>query len=63
MLYSRGELFHANADGGNTLRLTYSTASLEEIERGVAILGELIRGLRPERPELVRRPVESVPIL
>jgi GntR family transcriptional regulator/MocR family aminotransferase len=63
VVYSRGELFHSSGGGGHTLRLTYSTASPEMIERGVAILGELIRERRPERPEHRERPVESMPIL
>jgi len=45
--YGSGELFHGNADGRNTLRLTYSAASPAQIRDGVEILGRLIRQTLP----------------
>lgn len=41
--YMIGECFHALGGGHHTMRLCFSTASLDEIERGVAALGETIR--------------------
>jgi DNA-binding transcriptional MocR family regulator len=63
VLYSRGELFHSEGSGRNQLRLTYSAASLPEIESGVATLGALIRERWPDRSE-PERPgaAEAMPI-
>jgi GntR family transcriptional regulator/MocR family aminotransferase len=61
--YSNGDLFHSNADGSHTLRLTYSAASPAEIESGVKTLGELVRARRPAGREAPRRPTETLPIL
>jgi DNA-binding transcriptional MocR family regulator len=64
VIYSKGDLFHSNADGSHTLRLTYSTASPSQIEAGVQILGTLIRERWPGRSEPPpRNPAESMPIL
>lgn len=64
VLLSSGDMFHSNADGNHTMRLTYSAVTPEEIERGVAILGELIRSQGPERSDtMVGRSAEVVPIL
>ena len=63
VLYSRGELFHSDGAGRNALRLTYSAASLPQIETGVATLGTLVRE-RLDRSEPSRRnTVEAMPIL
>jgi GntR family transcriptional regulator/MocR family aminotransferase len=63
VLYSRGELFHVDGSGRDTMRLTYSTASLEEIEAGVAKLGALIGERWPRRPgPEPRTAVEAMPI-
>lgn len=40
--YVPGAPFHANGGGGNTLRLSYSVATLDEVDRGVRILGEVV---------------------
>ncbi len=61
--YSSGKLFHVSADGGNTLRLTYSTATPAQIDAGIEILGTLIRERSPSRPDAERRTLESMPIL
>jgi len=61
--YSHGELFHSHADGGHTLRLTYSTATPSQIESGIEMLGALMRERWPSRPDSgERRPVETMPI-
>ncbi|HXV77425.1 MAG TPA: PLP-dependent aminotransferase family protein [Candidatus Polarisedimenticolaceae bacterium] len=63
VLYSRGELFHSDGSGGDTMRLTYSSASHEQIELGVATLGRLIGERRPAGHRPVRhRPAETMPI-
>ena len=43
VLFSRGTLFHVDGGGKNTMRLTYSVASPDQIDSGVATLGELMR--------------------
>lgn len=50
VLYSRGDLFHGDGSGHNSLRLTYSAADPNEIEDGVSVLGELIRERWPSGP-------------
>lgn len=62
VLYSRGELFHSDGSGRNCFRLTYSAASPEQIETGVAQLGSLIREFWPATPATVPRTVEAMPI-
>jgi DNA-binding transcriptional MocR family regulator len=63
VLYSRGELFHGDGSGRNTLRLTYSAASQQQIESGVATLGKLIRERWPGEDESVRQSAaETMPI-
>ncbi|MCP3978199.1 MAG: PLP-dependent aminotransferase family protein [bacterium] len=63
VLFSRGELFHSNGQGRNSMRLTYSAASPSQIESGVAILGELIRERWPRGGDATRRSaVEAMPI-
>ena len=62
--YSHGDLFHSNADGNHTLRLTYSAATPSQIESGVATLGELVREHWPaDQDARERKPVETLPIL
>jgi 2-aminoadipate transaminase len=62
--YSSGELFHSNAGRSHSLRLTYSTATPSEIERGVEILGALIRERWPaDSDSRERKPVQTMPIL
>jgi len=64
VIYNKGELFHSNADGSHTLRMTYSTASPSQIETGVKILGDLIRDRWPGHSEPPpRKTAESMPIL
>jgi 2-aminoadipate transaminase len=41
--YVPGEPFYANGGGLNTLRLSYSVATAEQVEKGIASLGELLR--------------------
>jgi 2-aminoadipate transaminase len=41
--YVPGEPFYANGGGLNTLRLSYSIATAEQVEKGMASLGELLR--------------------
>lgn len=64
VLLSPGELFHVDGGGRNTMRLTFSSASREQIESGIGILAELIRarwphGARPRQDASL----EAVPIL
>jgi 2-aminoadipate transaminase len=40
--YVPGEPFFANGGGKNTLRLSYSVATPEQVEKGIASLGELL---------------------
>ena len=66
VLYSRGELFHSDGSGRNQFRLTYSAATTEEIERGVATLGRLVQERWPRdldtRTDGEAGNVEAVPI-
>ena len=55
MHYSRGEWFHSDGSGGNTLRLTYSAASEEQIATGVATLGRLVHERWPDRADHSRQ--------
>jgi 2-aminoadipate transaminase len=41
--YVPGEPFYANGGGLNTLRLSYSIATPQQVEQGIASLGELLR--------------------
>ena len=41
--YVPGEPFYANGGGLHTLRLSYSIATAEQVEKGMASLGELLR--------------------
>ena len=43
MLLSPGSLFHFDGGGRNTLRLTFSAVTPEQIERGISVLGALLR--------------------
>ena len=63
VLYSRGDLFHGDGSGNNSLRLTYSAADPTEIENGVSVLGELVRERWPDGPrEDSPGTAESMPI-
>jgi DNA-binding transcriptional MocR family regulator len=64
VLLSPGELFHADGGGRNTMRLTFSAASREQIESGIAILAELIRARMPGGASARQgASLEAVPIL
>jgi DNA-binding transcriptional MocR family regulator len=64
VLYSKGDLFHPDGGGRNTLRLAFSAASPSEIDSGVATLGELLRELASEPSgERARQRSQAVPIL
>ena len=60
VLYSRGDLFHGDGSGHNSLRLTFCAVNVEDIERGVAVLGELIRERRSRGD--ASGSIESMPI-
>jgi DNA-binding transcriptional MocR family regulator len=62
VLFSRGELFHAEGLARDCLRLTYGGVSPEQIEAGLAILGQLV-GARERRPEVAAAEWDAVPIL
>lgn len=64
VLFSRGELFHPDGGGRNTMRLTFSSAEPEAIRAGIRILGTLLRERIPQGA--ASRPgerLETVPIL
>jgi DNA-binding transcriptional MocR family regulator len=63
VLYSRGDLFHGDGSGLNSFRLTFSAVDVCDIERGIAVLGELIneRWLRGPSRDLSGA-TESMPI-
>ncbi|MBP7149496.1 MAG: PLP-dependent aminotransferase family protein [Acidobacteria bacterium] len=65
VLFSRGQLFHVDGNGGrDALRLTFAAASTEQIEAGVKVLGELVRERAGSAAgPAVRRAAETVPIL
>ena len=64
VLVGRGSLFHVGGFGRNTLRLTFSSASEEQIHSGIKVLGELLRQRWPkERGGARERSFEAVPIL
>jgi DNA-binding transcriptional MocR family regulator len=64
VLISRGELFHSDGSGSDTLRLTYASVRPAQIESGIAALGELIRErLAGRTAGSARRVDEAVPIL
>jgi DNA-binding transcriptional MocR family regulator len=64
VLVGRGSLFHVSGGGRNTLRLTFSAASEEQIREGIRVLGELLRQRWPKDRAMTReRNFEAVPIL
>jgi len=64
VLIGRGSLFHVGGGGRNTLRLTFSSATEEQIRSGIAILGELLQQRWPRvKPGMKARELEAVPIL
>jgi 2-aminoadipate transaminase len=64
VMISRGELFHSDGSGSDTLRLTYASVRPAQIETGVAVLGELVRERSAARAGAATRRVdEAVPIL
>jgi 2-aminoadipate transaminase len=64
VLISRGELFHSDGSGSDTVRLTYASVQPAQIETGIAVLGELIRERSAARAGgHARRVDEAVPIL
>jgi len=64
VLVGRGSLFHVGGGGRNTLRLTFSSASEDQIRSGIEILGDLLRQRWPKHRAASRdRDFEAVPIL
>lgn len=64
VLFSRGELFHPDGGGRNTMRLTFSSAEPEAIRAGIRILGTLLRERIPQGAASRRgERLETVPIL
>ncbi len=64
VLIGRGSLFHVSGGGRNTLRLTFASASEEQIRSGIAVLGELLRKRWPKERRAAReRDLAAVPIL
>lgn len=64
VLVGRGSLFHVGGGGRNTLRLTFTSATEDQIREGIAILGRLLQQRWP-RATAVRSAaqLEAVPIL
>jgi GntR family transcriptional regulator/MocR family aminotransferase len=62
VLFSRGELFHGDGSGGDTMRLAYGGATPDQIESGVSTLGRLLDERRSER-SAEQADAEAVPIL
>jgi DNA-binding transcriptional MocR family regulator len=64
VLVGRGSLFHVAGSGRNTLRLTFSSATEEQIRAGIRVLGDLLRERWPrDRAGARERAFEAVPIL
>jgi len=54
VLYSPGTLFMPDARPSSAMRLTVTGADEDEIRRGVAALGEVVRGSVPARARSMR---------
>lgn len=64
VLFSPGDVFHVDGSGRNTMRLTYAAVAPDAVERGVSVLGELLRARWPGREGRPARAAdEAVPIL
>jgi GntR family transcriptional regulator/MocR family aminotransferase len=63
VLFSRGDLFHSDGSGRNCFRLTYSSASPEQIEEGIAKLGSLVRERLDRQEPKAQAATEAMPIL
>jgi DNA-binding transcriptional MocR family regulator len=64
VLVGRGSLFHVAGTGRNTLRLTFSSATEDQIRAGIRVLGDLLRERWPrDRAGARERAFEAVPIL
>ncbi len=69
VLFSRGDLFHVDgqgpgANGSNTMRLTFSSSSPDQIDQGIRTLGDLIRSRWSDSNHEGSEPlVEAMPIL
>lgn len=62
VVFSRGELFHTDGSGRGTMRLTYSTVTPERIERGITVLGTLLRDGLGGSAAASDRATEALPI-
>lgn len=63
VFYSKGEVFHSNGEGNDTLRLTFSAVTPQQIETGVATLGNLIQQRSAHGADTsARGAVEALPI-
>jgi GntR family transcriptional regulator/MocR family aminotransferase len=63
VLYSRGELFHSDGGGRNALRIAYSAAPPEQIERGIETLGAWVKERLERATPESRDAIEAMPIL
>jgi DNA-binding transcriptional MocR family regulator len=63
VVFSRGELFHSDGAGRETLRLAYGGATPEQIESGISTLGQLLNERWSERAADTAADAEAVPIL
>jgi len=64
VLVGRGDLFHVDGPTRQNLRLTFSQADIGAINRGIRILGDIIKEqIRTRREEPVTSGAESLPII
>ncbi len=61
--YSRGDLFHGDGGGHNTLRMAFSSATPAEIEDGVRTLGNLVKERLGREVPAGPDTIEATPIL
>jgi 2-aminoadipate transaminase len=63
VLFSRGELFHSQGTGRHCMRLTFSNTTVQEIRRGIELLGSCLMELISETKSKETGRVERVPLL
>lgn len=63
VVFNRGDLFHADGGGVNTMRLSYASVDPERIDEGIRILADLVRARWEERGRGSQGVVETMPVL
>ena len=46
VIFMPGDIFYVNGEGKNTMRLGFSHLSLEEIEKGIKIIGYIVKSFK-----------------